>query len=180
MSLETVEDSLKSGLEKSYSEVPEPTSNSVMPTEAIKTVAKQVIVEEELRKNIMVFGIHEADNEDTQTAVRNAFEELEEKPRLYQAVRLGKKMHAKARPVKVTLSSASIVQQILSKSRKLRQTANYKTVFLAPDRTLDERAKHRELVLQLKEKIVSDPNRKHFLKGGEVISVKLKTDKVTA
>ena len=48
MSLETVEDSLKSGLEKSYSEVAAPTSNTVMSTEAIKTVAKQVIVEEEL------------------------------------------------------------------------------------------------------------------------------------
>ena len=122
--------------------------------------------------NIMIFGLPEADVEDIQSNVSHVFEELGEKPKL-EAIRLGKKVQSKVRPVKVTLSSSSTVQQILSSSRKLRQSEKYKTVFLSPDRTCEERTKHRELVLRLKEKAVAEPNRRHFIKSGEIVSVDL-------
>ena len=35
-------------------------------------------------------------------------------------------------------------------------------MFLTPDRTDKERAKHQQLVLQLKEKTFTEPNRRHF------------------
>ena len=78
------------------------------------------------------------------------------------------------RPVKVTLPSSSIVQQLLSSSWKLRQSDSYKNVFLSPDRTDKERAEHRELVSKLKEKSAAEPNKKHFIKAGEIVSVDLK------
>ena len=165
---------LKEGLQKSYSEMAASkqtisSSNAISP-EALKTVAKHVIMEEELSKNIMIFGLPETDNEEIQKSVSRVFEELGEKPRL-EAVRLGKKMQSKVRPVKVTLSSSSAVHQILSSCSKLRQSANYKTVFLSPDRTDEERAKHRQLVLRLKEKTAAEPSKKHYIKGGEIVSV---------
>ena len=64
-------------------------------------------------------------------SVSRVFEELGEKPRL-EAVRLGKKMQSKVRPVKVTLSSSSTVHQILSSCSKLRQSTNYKTACFSP------------------------------------------------
>ena len=52
---------------------------------------------------------------------------------------------------------------------KLRQSRKYKTVFLSPEHTDAERAKHRKLVLQLKEKTVAELNRKHSIKGGNIL-----------
>ena len=75
------------------------------------------------------------------------------------------------RPVKVTLSSSTIVQQILVKSRKLRLSAKYNTVFLSPDRTAEQRAQQRELVQELKKKTDAEPLKRHFIKGGQIVSV---------
>ena len=71
------------------------------------------------------------------------------KPKL-KAVRLGTKTESKVRPFKLTLSSASVVQRILSKSRKLRVTDKFK--YLSADRSAEERSRRRKLVHQLKEK----------------------------
>jgi hypothetical protein len=173
-SLYNVEDTLKEGLEKSYGEVAaskqQVSCSTVISQEALKTVAKQVIVEEELSKKIMIFGLPETDNEKVQVSVSEVFETIGEKPRL-EAVRLGKKVQSKVRPVKVTLPSSSIVQQLLSSSWKLRQSDSYKNVFLSPDRTDKERAEHRELVSTLKEKSAAEPNKKHFIEAGEIVSV---------
>ena len=170
----TVEDSVKSDFKKSYSEAAASqntaSTGSVISPEALKSVAKQVIVEKELSKNIMIFGLPENENEDIQKCVGKIFEEIGEKPKL-NAVRIGKHVQSKVRPVKVTLSSSSAAQNILSRSRMLRQSDSYKTVFLSPDRTVEERIKHRELVLQLKEKTVSEPNRRHYIKEGAIVSV---------
>ena len=61
----------------------------------------------------MIFGLSETDDEEVQTSVGKVFEELEERPKL-ETVRLGKKVQSKARPVKVSLSSSSIVHRLLS------------------------------------------------------------------
>ena len=91
-----------------------------MSKDTLKSVAKQVVVEEGLSRNIMVFGLQEGDeeSEDLNLKVGAVFGHLGEKPRL-EAVRLGKKSQTGsegARPVKVTLSSSSFVHQILCKS----------------------------------------------------------------
>ena len=73
------------------------------------------------------------------------FECLGEKPS-FEAIRLGKKKDSSVRPVRVVMSSVRTVQTILSKSRKLHQTEKYKPVFLSLDRTVEERARQKELV----------------------------------
>ena len=80
--------------------------------EPIKSVAKQIVVEEELSRNVIVFGLCEVESEDICAKVTEVFESLGEKPRV-EASRLGKKSGSATRPVKVTLSSSTIVQQIL-------------------------------------------------------------------
>ena len=71
---------------------------------------------------------------------------------------------------KVILRSSDTVDQILRKSGKLRGLENYKSVYLSPDRTIEERAAHHQLVLQIKEEMKSDPSNYHFIENGTVTS----------
>ena len=40
-----------------------------------------------------------------------------------------------------------------------------------PDRTAEQRAEHRKLVLELKRKATAEPNRRHYIKGRQIHSV---------
>ena len=170
---ETVQDTVKTSVSKSYSEVvqTQAANSSVIGNETIKSVAKQIVAEEELSRNIMVFGLKEDDNEEINQKIAEIFENLDEKP-MVEASRLGKKSvtETAVRPVKVTLTSSTCAKLILSKARKLRSTEKFKTVFLSPDRTVEERSKHKELVAQLKQKIVQEPHKRHFIKEGTIIT----------
>ena len=174
---ETVAESVQSGI-KSYSEAAGTSSvlssSTAISPGTLKSVAKQVVIEEELSRNIMVFGLSEEENEDICDRVGKVFEELDEKPR-FEARRLGKEAKSTPRAVKVTLSSATTVQQILGKSRKLRDS-QYNAVYLAPDRTAEQRAEHRQLVLQLKKKGNDEPGRRHYIKGGLIFSTDPKSE----
>ena len=92
------------------------------------------------------------------------FGKLNEKPRV-EASTLGRICTNKTviRPVKVTLSSATAVQQILQKSRNLRNMDKFKDVFLSPDRTAEQRAQQKLLVQELKEKTLAMPGKKYFI-----------------
>ena len=138
--------------------------------DTIKSVAKQIVVEEELSRNVIVFGLCEVESEDICAKVTEVFESLGEKPRV-EASRLGKKSGSATRPVKVTLSSSTIVQQILKKSSKLSRTDEFKTVYLAPDRTVEERAQHKELVVELKRRTETEKDKKLFIRGGKICSI---------
>ena len=168
---EIVEETVKSSI-KSYSEavgVGNKVNSTGISQAVLKSVAKQVVVEEELSKNLMVFGLPEHEDEDVCASVMKVMEEISEKPKL-QATRLGKKTASDIRPVKVTLTSAAAVQQILVKSKNLRRTENYKDVFLTPDRSREQRLEHRELVAQLKKKVEDEPQRYHYIRGGQLFS----------
>ena len=145
------------------------TSAAPISTESIKSVAKQIALEEELGRNIMVFGLCEEQNEDICAKV-SVLESLGEKPRV-EACRIGKKSPTAPRPVKVSLSSSSIVQQILKSSSKLSGTEKFKRVFLAPDRTAEERAHRKELVLELKKRAEVEKDKKLFIRGGKICSL---------
>ena len=97
------------------------------------------------------------------------FEELGEKPKV-EASRLGMKS-CSSRPVKVTLSSPTIVQQILAKARNLRKSEKHKSIFLSPDRSMEQRALQKQLVLDLKKKKQEEPNKRHYIKGAQLCSV---------
>ena len=74
------------------------------------------------------------------------------------------------RPVKCTLTSSTAVHQILLKSRQLKLLDTYKSVFICPDRTPEERAARRALVAELKAANTKQPNHRHYIKHGKVHS----------
>ena len=162
-----------SSVKQSFSDVVKSGSienSAAISTESIKSVAKQIALEEELGRNIMVFGLCEEVNEEINTKIAEVLESLGEKPRV-EACRIGKKSPSAARPVKVSFSSSSIVQQILKKSSKLCGTERFKRVFLAPDRTAEERAQRKELVLELKRRAGIEKDKKLFIRGGKICSL---------
>ena len=97
------------------------------------------------------------------------FVSIGEKPS-FVASRVGKKSTSKARPVKVTLTGNGSVNHILTKARRLRTVESYKSVFLSPDRSPDERNQHRQLVLDLKQKVIQQPGKKHFIRQGQIVT----------
>ena len=161
---------------KSYSEAvkanqPSTASSAVISEDSMKSLVKQVVAEEDRSRNLMMFCLPESNDEQLSDKVTKVFGQLEEKPKI-EACRLGKKSSS-TRPVKVTLSSSTIVQQILAKARNLRQSEDYKHIFLSPDRSVEERALHKQLVLDLKKKKEEEPGKRHYIKGGQLCSVDL-------
>ena len=176
-----VVDSVKSEL-KTYSEATRanlptsnPSSSAVMNQDDLKRVVQHVVEEEDRGRNLMVFGLPEDDSseENLNAKVVEVFEAVGEKPKI-EASRLGIKTASsskKPRPVKVTLSSSTAVRQLLLKARNLRSSENHKSVFLVPDRSREQRALHKELVLELKQKKLDEPTKRHYIKGGLICSV---------
>ena len=180
----SVKTSVETAVVKSFSEAvqavqpqcgaPDVGSPSVMNKDTLKSVVKDVVDEEDRGRNVVMFGVSEDGGQSLDEKINLVFADIDEKPR-FEAVRLGTKKKNIIRPVKVSLSSSTIVQQILRKSRSLSSSANHKTVFLAPDRSAEDRAKQRTLVSELKRKKHDEPNKRHFLRGGTVVSVETAT-----
>ncbi len=142
----------------------------------LKTVVKEVVEQEDRSRNIMVFGLPEEADEQLNDKVSAVFGAIGEKPRI-EASRLGRSgSGTKDRPVKVSLSSSVTVRQILRKARNLKTNDKFKMIFINPVLSPDERAKQRQLVLELKKLVKEQPGSKHFIRDGQVISV----DKTTS
>lgn len=163
----SVEDTVKAEL-KSFSDVVQ-TPSPAVEQKALKTVVKHIVEEEDRSRSLMMFGLPEEVNEQLCDKVSEVFQELGEKPRL-EASRLGTPSSGKVRPVKINVTSAATVHQILIKARNLNQSVKHKSVFISPDRTPAQRAEHRLLVVELKRKTKEDKSQRHYIKGGQVCS----------
>ena len=80
---------------------------------------------------------------------------------------------SRARPIKVTLACPEAVKFVLSKASKLKRNTfdHWKCVYLAPDRSKDERAAHSKLVAELKQKISENSSKYYYIRDGKIISV---------
>ncbi len=47
----------------------------------------------------------------------------------------------------------------------------HKTIFVSPDRSVEQRAQQKQLVIDLKKKTQAEPEKRHYIKGGQVCSV---------
>ena len=151
---------------KSYSEAVQKSKGESVSLSKIKTAVKDIV--EDRSRNVMIFGLAEADNENLHSKTLEVFEELNEKP-FFKAERLGRKMEdSKSRPVKVTMDNPVVVSELLKKSRDLKNSTDYSAVYLKPDRTVEQRRKHRELVNELKQSIKDSPDKRHFIRNGEI------------
>ena len=76
--------------------------------------------------------------------------------------RIGMWKSDKIRPIKVQLRTSSDVDLLLRRACKLKSSEEFSGVYLAPDRTLEQRAARNKLVQHMKELIIKDSS-KHYL-----------------
>jgi hypothetical protein len=81
--------------------------------------------------------------------------------------------------VKVTFGSRESATSVLVGAKGLKQVDNLKNVFISPDRSPEERAKRRELISQLKEKIKKEPELYHFIQNGKLLSAEKRQSQST-
>jgi len=167
----TVQDTVQTEM-RTYGDVLKSTSPAAISPATFKKVVKDVIKDEDRSKNLMVFGLTEEDGEQLNEKICDVFVEIGEKPQLV-AVRIGRRQEGGTgcRPVKVTLTSSTAVQQILTRARLLKQQERLKDVYVSPDRSPEERSARRLLVEERKKRAEDEPGRNHFIKGGKVCSV---------
>ena len=143
----------------------------IISKETLKSVVKDVVNEEDRSRNIVVFGLSEEEGEELNDRVGEVFQSIGQKPRI-EAVRVGlKKGTDSIRPVKVTVSSSAIVDQIVGNGKKLRQLEKFRTVFVCPDRSPEQRKIQRDLVKIMKERALSETGLRFFIRSGEIHSV---------
>ncbi|KAL5267695.1 hypothetical protein ACHWQZ_G004666 [Mnemiopsis leidyi] len=127
----------------------EPAAAPVISPEALKTFVKTVVAEEDRSHNLLVFGLPDEEGEELEARISEVLEQVGQKPKV-EVQRFGKKTSTTTRPVKVRLPSSLIIHQILANPRKLRLSAKFKTVFLSPDRTLEQQEARKELIANMK------------------------------
>ncbi|KAL5267611.1 hypothetical protein ACHWQZ_G004601, partial [Mnemiopsis leidyi] len=160
---DTVQTEMKSWadvVKKSDKQIRQLTAKSVK--EAVKAVNK----EEGRSKNLIVYGAQDDDESewdysckvdkttDTFTAICDQLEC--ENVDVQQCTRIGEWKVDRTRPIKVEFRTAADVETVLRKAHKLKASDEFKKVYLAPDRSAEERAAHSKLVNQMKELIKKD------------------------
>ena len=147
-----------------------PSHPPAMTADALRSVVKNVVEEEDRSRSVMLFGLPEESDKLLNDQISKVFEEVGLKPR-FEANRLGNLgKYKKARPVKVHVSNSAVVNTILLRARNLKGSEQHGSVFICPDRSPGQRNQHRQLVTELKEKHANEPGRRHFIRSGKVCS----------
>ena len=165
-------DSVKKTVEseiKLYSSVVQKSCSEALTPRKIAAVVKSVGEKEDRSKNVIVFGVPEVDSESVDSKVVDMLERLDQKPKVSACRRIGKSTSATARPICFRVESSSTVTAILQRAKRLREIDGYQSIYLCPDRTLEERKIRKKLVEQLKEKRANHPDKRYFIRGGHVV-----------
>eukprot|EP00116_Pleurobrachia_bachei_P009289 sb/3469551/ len=161
---------------KSYSAIlTQNCAAALAPNRIQRAVTKASVVksdEEDRSRNLIVFGLPEEPAGVTvDTSVASLLDELEERPPMTSCLRLGTASEGKTRPVKVSFESRDSLLVLLKKASVLRNSENYKRVYLKPDLSYDERVERRKAVKTLNELREAHPERKYALRKGVIESI---------
>ena len=156
---------------KSYSSALQQSCSTALSPKNIATAEKTITKGEDRTKEVVVFGVVEEPSECVTTKVSRILEQLDEKPRITGCRRIGQRATGEStkRPIIFSVKSTDIVYQILRKSKRLKDIEDYKTVYISSNRTPDERISRQKLVNELKERRLSDPSGRYFIRKGEIV-----------
>ncbi len=114
-------------------------------------------------------------------AVENILAEIDEKPLVKDVCRIGQVSKvSKRRPIKLTLTSADHVSEILRKTKRLRTKAGYESVYICPDRSVEERKALKKLLDELKSKRKSDSDGDYRIRNKKVVRIQKSSDPVSS
>lgn len=173
--LTSVQETVKTEI-KSWADVARTNTNQSMAVsvKTVKEAVKTAVAEDDRAKRFMIYGLQEAEEgkeDDLVDAVEATFEKtgIVPYPPIHSVYRMGAKTPGKARPVKIQLSCAIHVQRVLSAASKLRSyEGEFRTVYLAPDRTREQQLAHGKLVKEMKELISNNPSKYYFIRNNKI------------
>ena len=168
--LGSVKDTVETEL-KSYSSVLKESCSAALTPQKIASAVKQVNAQEDRSKNVIIFGLPEGQTENVESKVSEILNLLEEKPKVIDCRGIGHDHPGKPRPIRFKVRNSDIVYQILRKAKRLKDIEGYKTVFISPDRSPEERINRQALVGEIKRQ--NDTTHRYFIRKGEIVSVKL-------
>ena len=156
---------------KLYSSVLKQSCSDALAPQRIASVVSKVNREEDRSSNVVVFGLAEEEHENLDAKVNVLLDHLEEKPLVMNCCRLGNATSTRVRPIKFSVKSSDIVYQILNKAKKLKDIDGYHAVYIAPDRSVEERITRQKLVAELKNKRLSDKQNRYVIRKGAIVIV---------
>ncbi|KAL5254876.1 hypothetical protein ACHWQZ_G014352 [Mnemiopsis leidyi] len=156
---------------KSYSSALSQSCKAALAPRKIEAAVKRVSDKEDRSRNVIIYGVKEESGEDLNQCIDSILTEIEEKPRIIDCCRIGNVKQDMCRPIKFTVSNHDHVRQILQKCKTLRNKEGYKSVYLSPDHTVDERKAFRKLLDELRQKRISEPEFVHILRNNKITSV---------
>ena len=161
----TIKTELKSYSDAVKTNFGEPLTISNIKT-AVKDVVKTVNASSKVGRemNLIMFGLHEEPDENLVEKVADVFSDMGEKPR-FDAVRIGS---SDKRPVRITFDRTETVHELVKVGHTLKSSGKYSNIFISLDRSPEQRAERRKLVEKMKVKIKENPDRRFYIKRGEV------------
>lgn len=116
-------------------------------------------------KNLVIFGLPETTDRLTKTSVDGLFTELNENPKVKSMKRIGEKNEKGPRPLVVSLERRATLMGLLKKSRQLKNSEHFATVYLSPDLTPIQIKERKALINTLKKLRLEDPGGKYYIKN---------------
>ena len=179
--LETVKTAVKSELSvglKSWSDVVKKNTsqvhNNILATtkKSVKQVIEKVNEEERRSCNLMIYGLPEIVGEDIGTVVDEVYQSMNvpSPSSTIDCYRVGKKHEEKIRPIRLECHNRGDVEFALIHSKRLRVSEKHSRVYLAPDRSKEQRQEHSLLVKKMKDLINTDPAKHYFIRNNKVCS----------
>ena len=162
---------------KSFADVLGSGSGTVISQKNIEKAVKTAVVEQERLHNVMLYCMEESQSIDPGVSHESDREQVAEVMHEIGVVsgnvlveRVGERKDDNHRPVRVIFERKEEVTNVLARARRLKDSENFSSVFLGPDRTVEERKAHRKLVDELKVKRTQSPDMIFYIKENAVCS----------
>lgn len=179
--LDSVKSTVKTEMQTWASVVKKSCSSlSTVAPNKLKEEVKSAVSEVDRSHNFVIFGADEEEEQAArdevpvtdETLLSKIFQKLECGGTSYveDHYRAGLAKTGTSRPLIVKLSRPQLVIEVLSNAKKLKGTRFLGSVFLAPDRSPDERREHKKLVEEMKKRRGEEPDKYFFVKRGKVCS----------
>ena len=147
-------------------------------TKSVKEAVKAVTEEGERSKNLIIYGAMDDEAAEmgfpikydgAKEAFTSICDEIEcPDLEVEYCARIGEWKSDRTRPIKVRFRKAADVATMLRNASKLKSTEEFKKVYLAPDRTPEQRAAHSKLVNQMKELIKVDSSKYYYIRDNKI------------
>ena len=139
-------------------------------TQSVKEAVKSVNDEEKRSKCFLIYGCEEQEDEGDRSC--EIAQEIYCKvgfrpPVIVDAYRIGNRTEGRTRPIKVEVEHPTDVHVLLKSAHKLR-ASDMTSVYLAPDRTKEQRTAHKKLVTEMKSMIERDPSKYYYIRNNKI------------